>query len=168
MHMLCHALRSEKTISSAGPPFFLFFVCFLFVCLFVCFVFWDRVSLCSSGCPGTHSGPGWPQTQRSTCLCLASAGIKGMHHHCLASSFFHVSLFAIANARTANLWDFWRLPFLCLLSHLKYNMILLSSWASYSYIVGIPILFLANIHLSVSTYHVYSLVTGFPHSGWLF
>jgi hypothetical protein len=29
---------------------------FLFVCLFVfCFVFQDRVSLCSSGCPGTHS-----------------------------------------------------------------------------------------------------------------
>jgi hypothetical protein len=38
---------------------FLFFVffCFLFVCLFVCFffVFRDRVSLCSPGCPGTHS-----------------------------------------------------------------------------------------------------------------
>ena len=27
---------------------------FLFVCLF-CFVFRDRVSLCSPGCPGTHS-----------------------------------------------------------------------------------------------------------------
>jgi hypothetical protein len=27
--------------------------CFLFVCLF--FVFQDRVSLCSPGCPGTHS-----------------------------------------------------------------------------------------------------------------
>jgi hypothetical protein len=24
------------------------------VCLFVCFVFPDRVSLCSPGCPGTH------------------------------------------------------------------------------------------------------------------
>jgi hypothetical protein len=32
-----------------------FFNCFLFVCLFVClFVFRDKVSLCSSGCPGTH------------------------------------------------------------------------------------------------------------------
>jgi hypothetical protein len=30
-------------------------VCFLFVCLFVCFlVFQGRVSLCSPGCPGTH------------------------------------------------------------------------------------------------------------------
>jgi hypothetical protein len=26
-----------------------------FVCLFFCFVFRDRVSLCSLGCPGTHS-----------------------------------------------------------------------------------------------------------------
>jgi hypothetical protein len=32
---------------------FVFFVC-LFVCLF-CFVFQDRVSLCSPGYPGTHS-----------------------------------------------------------------------------------------------------------------
>jgi hypothetical protein len=30
--------------------FFVFFVVFLF-----CFVLRDRVSLCSSGCPGTHS-----------------------------------------------------------------------------------------------------------------
>ena len=28
--------------------------CFVLFC-FVLFVFWDRVSLCSSGCPGTHS-----------------------------------------------------------------------------------------------------------------
>ena len=26
-----------------------------FVCVFFFFFFWDRVSLCSSGCPGTHS-----------------------------------------------------------------------------------------------------------------
>jgi hypothetical protein len=34
-----------------------FFVLFLFVCLFVClfvFIFRDRVSLYSPGCPGTH------------------------------------------------------------------------------------------------------------------
>jgi hypothetical protein len=30
------------------------FLVFLFVCLFVCFVFRDRVSLYSPGCPGTH------------------------------------------------------------------------------------------------------------------
>jgi len=25
--------------------------------------------------------PGWPQTQKFACLCLPSAGIKGMRHH---------------------------------------------------------------------------------------
>jgi hypothetical protein len=25
--------------------------------------------------------PGWPRTQKSSFLCLPSAGIKGMHHH---------------------------------------------------------------------------------------
>jgi hypothetical protein len=25
--------------------------------------------------------PGWPQTQKSACLCLRSAGIKGVRHH---------------------------------------------------------------------------------------
>jgi hypothetical protein len=25
--------------------------------------------------------PGWPWTQKSACLCLRSAGIKGVHHH---------------------------------------------------------------------------------------
>jgi hypothetical protein len=34
-------------------------------------VFQDRVSLCSPGCP---------QTQKSACLFLPSAGIKGVHH----------------------------------------------------------------------------------------
>jgi hypothetical protein len=28
--------------------------------------------------------PGWPQTQKSACLCLPSAGIKGVCHHCSA------------------------------------------------------------------------------------
>jgi hypothetical protein len=43
--------------------------------LFFSLLFQDRVSLCR---------PGWPRTQKSTCLCLPSAGIKGMRHHCLA------------------------------------------------------------------------------------
>jgi hypothetical protein len=47
-------------------------------------IFQDRASLCSPGCPGTHSRSGWPQTQRSPCLCLPSAGIKGVCHHHLA------------------------------------------------------------------------------------
>jgi hypothetical protein len=53
-------------------------------CFVLFFVFWDRVSLCSPGCPGTHfvDQAGLElRTQKSACLCLASAGIKGVHHH---------------------------------------------------------------------------------------
>lgn len=41
----------------------------LFACLFL--IFWDSVSLCSPGCliVSLHR-PGWPVSQRSTCLCL--------------------------------------------------------------------------------------------------
>jgi hypothetical protein len=48
--------------------------------------------------------PGWPRTQKSTCLCLPSAGIKGVHHHCLAPySFYYCSFlvqFAIEDGDT--------------------------------------------------------------------
>jgi hypothetical protein len=46
--------------------------------------FQDRISLCSPGCPGTHSVDQADLEQKSTCLCLPSAGIKGVHHHCPA------------------------------------------------------------------------------------
>jgi hypothetical protein len=64
----------------------------LFVCLFLVVVFVllllvvveyrDKVSLCSLGFPGNCSvdRPA-SASQRSTCLCLLSAGIKGMGHH---------------------------------------------------------------------------------------
>jgi hypothetical protein len=46
------------------------------------FCFQDRVSLCSLGCPGTHSvDQAGLELKRSTCLCLPSAVIKGVHHH---------------------------------------------------------------------------------------
>jgi hypothetical protein len=32
--------------------------------------------------------PGWPRTQKSTCLCLPSAGIKGVRHHARLFCFF--------------------------------------------------------------------------------
>jgi hypothetical protein len=32
--------------------------------------------------------PGWPRTQKSTCLCLPNAGITGTHHHCPVNSSF--------------------------------------------------------------------------------
>jgi hypothetical protein len=53
-----------------------------------CFVlFRDRVSLCSLGCPGTHFvDQASLELRKSTCLCLLSAGIKGMCHHCPAKT----------------------------------------------------------------------------------
>jgi hypothetical protein len=52
----------------------------------VLFLFFEIGFLCVAlaGCPDTHSSPGWPWTQKSACLCLPSAGIKGMRHHCPA------------------------------------------------------------------------------------
>jgi large subunit ribosomal protein L32e len=38
----------------------------------VLLMFRDRISLCR---------PGWPRTQKYACLCLPSAGIKGVCHH---------------------------------------------------------------------------------------
>ena len=52
---------------------------FLFVCLVL--VFWDRVSLCSPSCLGTHSVVQAGLELKSTCLCLPNAGIKGVRHH---------------------------------------------------------------------------------------
>lgn len=48
--------------------------------LFDFFLFWSRISLCSPAWLPWNSlcRPGWPQTHRFACLCLPSAGIKGM------------------------------------------------------------------------------------------
>jgi hypothetical protein len=52
------------------------FFCFLFL------FFWDRVSLYSPWLFwNSLCRPGWPWTQKSVCLCLPSAGIKGVRHH---------------------------------------------------------------------------------------
>jgi hypothetical protein len=56
---------------------FLLLLLLVFVCLFVCFR--DRVSLCSL--VDSFCKPGWPRTQKPTCLCLLGAGIKGVPHH---------------------------------------------------------------------------------------
>ena len=64
---------------------------FLYFILFY-FGFWDRVSLYSPGCPGTHFAD---QAGR---LCLQSAEIKGVCHHCLAvcSNFSNVTYASLA------------------------------------------------------------------------
>ena len=51
--------------------------------LLVGLVFQDSVSLCSPDCPGIRSvdQAGLKLTDISICLCLLSAGIKGVCHH---------------------------------------------------------------------------------------
>ena len=57
--------------------FFLFLSFFFFKTGFLCVALAVLNSLCR---------PGWPQTQKSTCLCLPSAGVKGVRHHAWLSS----------------------------------------------------------------------------------
>ena len=47
--------------------------------LLFCFIFRDRVF-------NSIFRPSWSQILRSACLCLPSARIKGVHHHCQAES----------------------------------------------------------------------------------
>jgi hypothetical protein len=54
---------------------------------FKLFFFRDRVSLCSSGCPGTHSVDQAGLELRNL-PASASRVIKGMHHHCPGKLFF--------------------------------------------------------------------------------
>jgi hypothetical protein len=48
----------------------------------------NRVSLCSPGCPGTHSVDQASLELKSACLCLPSAGITGLRKPLLPSPFF--------------------------------------------------------------------------------
>ena len=53
--------------------------------LFCCFCFSRQgFSVCPRLSWNSLCRPGWPQTQRSACLCLLNTGIKGVHHHPLA------------------------------------------------------------------------------------
>jgi hypothetical protein len=67
---------------------FLFFLGFLFVCLFFGFFLRQGFSVSPWLSWNSLCRPGWPQTQKSACLCLPSAGIKGMRHHHPASYGF--------------------------------------------------------------------------------
>jgi hypothetical protein len=57
----------------------------LFVCVFVFVI--ETGFLCVALAVLELCGPGWPGTQKSTCLCLPSAGIKGVCHHHPACKF---------------------------------------------------------------------------------
>ena len=66
-------------------------ICFCFFhCLFVfCFVlFFENISLCSPGCPGTHSVDK-AGLNLSAYLCLPSAEIKGAYQGYLAVMFLN-------------------------------------------------------------------------------
>jgi hypothetical protein len=74
-----------------GLAFFSFWHTFSFLfILFYFLVFQDRVSLCSPGCPGTHSVD-------QAGLCLPSAGIKGVRHCCSALAHFHIDIILSAS-----------------------------------------------------------------------
>jgi hypothetical protein len=78
--------RSELEIRNAGWVGFLFVCfCFCFETGFLCIALAALDSLCR---------PGWPRTQKSACLCLPSAGIKGVRHHARGWVGFYLVMFA--------------------------------------------------------------------------
>ena len=66
-----------------------------FVCL-ICFVLFWTGFLCVALAILTNS----PQTQKSTCLCLPSDGIKSVYQHCPAQGNVYVKCLSIAVAIT--------------------------------------------------------------------
>ena len=72
---------------------FCLFVCLFFETGFLCVAWPSRNSLCR---------PGQPQTQKSACLCLPSARIKGELHHCPARENFIVWDFQVFCGTTSS------------------------------------------------------------------
>jgi hypothetical protein len=72
---------SQLPHGTSGSLFFFFFFFGFFETGFLCVALavLELSSLCR---------PGWPRTQKFACLCLPSAGIKGMRHHARLQSFF--------------------------------------------------------------------------------
>jgi hypothetical protein len=94
-YLVVFGRQRQVDLLSLLPRCYLFLLCVFMVCLFVCLfvfiflVFRDRVSLCSPGCPGTHSvDQTGLELKKSACLCLPSAGIKGVRHHARLSLVF--------------------------------------------------------------------------------
>ena len=70
------------------------FLSFLFCFVLFCFVLRQGFSVYPWLSWNSLCRPGWPRTQKFACLCLPSAGIKGVRHHRLAwssLSFFFLS-----------------------------------------------------------------------------
>ena len=83
----------EKQFSREDWEFFFCFVCLFFETGFLCVAWPSRNSLCR---------PGQPQTQKSACLCLPSARIKGELHHCPARENFIVWDFQVFCGTTSS------------------------------------------------------------------
>jgi hypothetical protein len=69
--------------------YFLYIHFLVFVFCFVLFSFWfwffETGILCIAWLSwNSLCRPGWPQSQKSACVCLPSAGIKGVGHQCQA------------------------------------------------------------------------------------
>ena len=80
--------------------------------------------------------PDWPQTQSSANLCLLSAGIKGVHQHCLAPGWF---LFL-------SLPIIWRLFSGC--CYILFLCLMTASYSTiYAQILNIALAFLGCFHL---------------------
>ena len=81
------SILSRRAISSHPYPTHLF----LFFWFFFGFL---RQGFCR---------PGWPRTQKSACLCLPSAGIKGVCHHARPTCLFKMVSNCVAYLGS----DFW-------------------------------------------------------------
>ena len=73
-----------------------FFCLFFFETEFLCVAQLSWNSLCRSG---------WPWTQKSVCLCLPSAGFKGVRHHCPAPRHIFKRLFSRACVVRDGVWS---------------------------------------------------------------
>ena len=89
---------NEKVNYYVEPFYFIssvFFVWLVFFCFVLfCFSRWgfsvQPWLFCNSLCR-----PDLPRTQKFTCLCLPSAGIKDMHHHWLTQVYFIIGYLLI-------------------------------------------------------------------------
>ena len=122
-----------KILSSCKSISCVFLMIRILMCLFF-FIFQDRVSLVLLSW-NSLCRPGWPQTQRSSCLCLSSTGIKGIYHHCpVAFFFFFFSILFLVKEQMSSLifwklewklgckletpWSWWYVIFFCALKSL--------------------------------------------------
>jgi hypothetical protein len=83
MHKHMHASTQKQHLKCQNSVFFIPVKLSMFGYLFFFEVFWffETGFLCIALSWNSLCRPGWPGTQKSTCLCLPSAGIKGVRHH---------------------------------------------------------------------------------------